>query len=120
MNYFLDLNRYTANAKTKQIATGTKSLASLPSPIQRLTEPYANIPKNITFCKLLRPNNHSLIFFKVQSIILPLVVNFQFFWGTGSDDRGLNSIRPIPLFDLSCVPYILNTIRINHLRDNVW
>ena len=91
---------------------GSKSI----EPINKIND---TIAKYKTFCMVLRPNTHSLIFFKVQNIIRLLVVNFQFFWGTASDDRGLNSIRPTPLLDLSCVPYILNTIRINHLRDNV-
>ena len=30
-------------------------------------------------------------------IITPLVVNIYFFWGTASDDKGLDSIPPIPL-----------------------
>ena len=87
---------------------GSKSI----EPINKIND---TIAKYKTFCMVLRPNTHSLIFFKVQNIIRLLVVNFQFFWGTASDDRGLNSIRPTPLLD---VPIIVNTSltkSINHL-----
>ena len=114
MNYFSDLNRYIAYAKTNTITNGINSSVSL-CPARKLIEPNTNITKYRIFCMMLRPNTHLLIFFKVQSIILPLVVNFQFFWGTASDDRGIDSIRPIPLLD---VPIIVNTSltkSINHL-----
>ena len=119
MNYFSDLNRYIAYAKSNTIANGIKTS---PSWVPNLTSCKALIETNVSiakyrmFCMVLRPNTHSLIFFKVQNIIRLLVVNFQFFWGTASDDGGLNSIRPIgALLD---VPIIVNTSltkSINHL-----
>ena len=48
-----------------------------------------------------------------------MVVNVYIFWGTASDDRGLDSIPPTPLLDVSCVLSTTSPKCINHLRDNV-
>ena len=90
---------------------GSKSI----EPINKIND---TIAKYKTFCMVLRPNTHSLIFFKVQNIIRLLVVNFQFFWGTASDTWGLNSIRLTPL-NIPRISNLTRAIRINHLRDNV-
>ena len=47
-----------------------------------------------------------------------MVVNIQIFWGTLSDDWGLDSIPPIPL-NVPRISNITRTTSINHLGDNV-
>ena len=48
-----------------------------------------------------------------------MVVNVYIFWGTASDDWGLDSIPPIPL-NVPRISNITRTTSINHLGDNVW
>tara|TARA_R110002012_G_scaffold322075_1_gene554634 strand:- start:2410 stop:3159 length:750 start_codon:yes stop_codon:yes gene_type:complete len=99
--YFLDLKRYIANSNGNTI----NIFASYPCKV--VPKKYTILTNNRVFCKLLRPNNHSLIFFihlvfitisNLSFIITPLVVLVNFLWGRRSDDRGLNPIPPIPLY----------------------
>ena len=52
-------------------------------------------------------------------IITPLVVLVNFLWGIRSDDRGIDSIPPTPLLNLSCVLCTTCPKSIYHLGDNV-
>ena len=69
-DYFLDLKRCIANdEKINMIENGINSSYGCDSTIERnIVELNVNRTKKIIFCMLLRLNNHSFIFFKVQSI----------------------------------------------------
>tara|TARA_Y100001934_G_C11768635_1_gene502660 strand:+ start:31 stop:570 length:540 start_codon:yes stop_codon:yes gene_type:complete len=108
IDYFLDWNRY--NAKTNIGVIGIHNGLFQCSPTIKASNSIGNIGTQgirhttITFCMLFNSINRLCRFFGelysnifLKSIVTPLVVNIYFFWGKHSDDRGQDSIPPIPL-----------------------
>jgi len=125
IDYFLDWNRYNANdrynvggnkyKKKNSVTLSSKKCSSKTSVTNSsiIDKPKTNgitIKQGarnsiITFCMLFNSINLLCTFFGelysnifLKSIVTPLVVLVNFLWGIRSDDRGIDSIPPIPLY----------------------
>ena len=143
--YFLDWNRYNANDSINVSGNNNKqnsnTLSSKKWLSKKVNTNISIIVKTktngnkirqgargsiINFCMLFNPINLLCRFFGelysnifLKSIVTPLVVLIKFWWGIRSDDRGIDSIPPTPLLNLSCVLCTTCPKSIYHLGDNV-